>query len=91
MEYLANSGNISEELFFDVIKLLPKDRPGKYWITWNFLGIKKMMQMISEKEYKHAILLEKIINAKLNIKQYKLIDLLVMQDVIEDELIERGY
>jgi len=43
MEYLANSGNISEELFFDVIKLLPKDRPGKYWITWNFLGIKKMM------------------------------------------------
>jgi len=47
--------------------------------------------MISEKEYKHAILLEKIINAKLNIKQYKLIDLLVMQDVIEDELIERGY
>jgi len=43
MEYLANSGNISKELFFDVIKLLPKDRPGKYWITWNFLGIKKMM------------------------------------------------
>lgn len=44
-----------------------------------------------DKIERHTEILKKIINATIAIKEYELVDLLIIKDVVEQELIQRGY